>query len=83
MMTLLDQEIAHITHAVRSSVCRDAASSALPADYWRRRLYELFDSGHLTKAQLREIDALLFDLDRWDTRTREPEGRAGQTSSGT
>ncbi|WP_042292023.1 hypothetical protein [Paraburkholderia mimosarum] len=70
-MTLLDQEIAHITHAVRSSVGRDAAASILPAGYWRQRLYRLLDSGHVTKAQFCAIDALLLELDTCEAQSHE------------
>ncbi|MFX1676089.1 hypothetical protein PWR63_28160 [Paraburkholderia sp. A2WS-5] len=70
-MTLLDQEIAHITRAVRSSDWRDAGASILPAGYWRQRLYRLLDSGHVTKAQLCAIDALLLELDTWEVQRHE------------
>jgi hypothetical protein len=70
-MTLLDQEIAHITHAVRSSVCRDAGAPVLPAEYWRQRLYRLLDSGHVTKVQLCAIDALLLELDTCEAQSHE------------
>jgi hypothetical protein len=70
-MTLLDQEIAHITHAVRFSVCRDAGASILPAEYWRQRLYRLLDSEHVTKAQLCAIDALLLELDTSEAQRHE------------
>ncbi|WP_213309062.1 hypothetical protein [Paraburkholderia sacchari] len=78
-MTLLDQEIAHITHAVRSSVCRDAGASILPAGYWRQRLYRLLDSGHVTKAQLCAIDALLLELDTWEAQSHDRQDSLGNT----
>ncbi|MCG5075425.1 hypothetical protein [Paraburkholderia tagetis] len=65
-MTLLDQEIAHITRAVRSSSSRPAAETVLPPAYWRRRLNELLGSEHLTKAQLSAIDSLLRELDSYE-----------------
>jgi hypothetical protein len=66
MLTLLDQEIAHVTRVMRPSLREFAGGPALPAGYWRRRLYRLLDSGHLTKAQLCSIDDLLLQLDRFD-----------------
>ncbi|WP_043288922.1 hypothetical protein [Paraburkholderia oxyphila] len=81
MMTLLDQEIAHITRAVRFSLCRPADETALPAAYWRRRLNQLLASEHLTKAQLVAIDSLLSELDSYEVHNavnRRSGGYAGR-----
>jgi hypothetical protein len=47
------------------SVCEDRSGPVLPAEYWRRRLHRLLNSSHLTKIQLRSIDDLLLQLDRF------------------
>ncbi|WP_322057407.1 hypothetical protein [Paraburkholderia sp. J63] len=80
-MTLLDQEIAHITRAVRSSFCRPAAETALPAAYWRRRLHALLDSEHLTKTQLAAIDVVLLELDKYEAENPEHRHRGRYADS--
>ncbi|MFD1559765.1 hypothetical protein ACFSHT_29685 [Paraburkholderia silviterrae] len=80
-MTLLDQEIAHITHAVRFSLCRAADETVLPAPYWRRRLNQLLASQHLTKAQLAAIDSLLRELDTYEAQNPESRSRGGYAGS--
>jgi hypothetical protein len=64
MIDLLDEEIAHITHAVRLSVFSNGASPILSVSYWRQRLHRLLESPHLTKTQLRKIDTLLLELEK-------------------
>ena len=66
MITLLDQDIAHIARILRPSLCEDRGGRVLPVEYWRRRLHRLLKSSHLTKIQLCSIDDLLLQLDRFD-----------------
>ncbi|HKT96606.1 MAG TPA: hypothetical protein VJS30_08735 [Paraburkholderia sp.] len=80
-MTLLDQEIAHITRVVRFSLCRPASETVLPAAYWRRRLHELLSSAHLTKAQLAAIDSLLRELDTYEAQNSGCRGSRGGAGS--
>ncbi|MEM5425907.1 MULTISPECIES: hypothetical protein [Paraburkholderia] len=63
MSNLIDQEIAHIRHAVSVSLARDLAGPVFPASYWRHRLHALLDTGRVNKSQLGEIDSLLLMLD--------------------
>ena len=56
--TLIDQDIAHIARVMRPSMHGDLGGAILPADYWRKRLFELLDADHLTNAQLCAIDDL-------------------------
>lgn len=80
-MTLLDQEIAHITRAVRFSLCRPAGDTVFPAAYWRRRLNQLLTSVHLTKAQLAAIDSLLCELNTYEAQKPECRGSGRATGS--
>jgi hypothetical protein len=70
--TLIDQDIAHIARVMRPSMHGDLGGAILPADYWRRRLFELLDADHLTNAQLCAIDDLLLQLDDLCTRELAP-----------
>jgi hypothetical protein len=70
MVTLLDQDIAHIVRVMRPSLSGDLSGPILPAEYWRRRLYRLLDSRHLTKVQLCSIDDLLRQLDQFNAEQR-------------
>jgi hypothetical protein len=63
MLALVDQEIAHISRAMKLSLVSDLGGPILPADYWRKRLHALLDSYHLTKGQLCMVDSLLLQLD--------------------
>lgn len=63
MLALVDQEIAHISRAMKLSMISDLGGPILPADYWRKRLHALLDSYHLTKGQLCVVDSLLLQLD--------------------
>lgn len=65
-MTFIDQEIAHITHAMALSLHMPAPSGlpVFPAAYWRDRLDQLIDRHHLAHRQLCAVDALLRQLDR-------------------
>ncbi len=65
MMTLIDQDIAHITRVMRPSLHGDLGGPILPATYWRQRLYRLLDGEHLSKAQLCSIDSLLLQLEEF------------------
>ena len=66
MLTLIDQDIAHIGRVMRPSLYGDADGPILPTDYWRKRLHRLLDEPHVTKAQLVSIDSLLLELDQFD-----------------
>ena len=66
MITLIDQDIAHITRVMKPSLCGDFGGPILPAEYWRKRLYDLLDAHHVTKTQLCSIDDLLLQLDELD-----------------
>jgi len=66
MLTLVDQDIAHIARVMKPSLCGDFGGPILPAEYWRKRLYDLLDSYHVTKPQLCSIDDLLLQLDEID-----------------
>ena len=65
MMTLIDQDIAHITRVMRPSLHGDLGGPILPPAYWRQRLYRLLDAGHLSKTQLCSIDSLLLQLEEF------------------
>lgn len=67
MLTLIDQDIAHIARVMKPSVCGDFGGPILPPEYWRKRLYQLLDAHHVTKTQLCSIDDLLLQLDELDT----------------
>ncbi|SDG39179.1 hypothetical protein [Paraburkholderia phenazinium] len=67
MLTLLDQDIAHIARVMKPSLCGDFGGPILPPEYWRKRLFELLDSHHVTKTQLCSIDDLLVQLDELDS----------------
>jgi hypothetical protein len=66
MMTLIDQDIAHITRVMRPSLQGDFGGPILPSTYWRRRLHQLLEVEHLSKAQLCLVDSLLLQLDEFD-----------------
>jgi hypothetical protein len=66
MQTLIDQDIAHIKRVMKPSLCGDFGGPILPADYWRKRLFNLLDAHHVTKTQLCSIDDLLLQLDEID-----------------
>jgi hypothetical protein len=66
MLTLIDQDIAHITRVMKPSICGDLGGPILPPEYWRKRLYQLLDAHHVTKPQLCVIDDLLLQLDELD-----------------
>ncbi|HEY4296202.1 MAG TPA: hypothetical protein VGM85_06995 [Paraburkholderia sp.] len=65
-MTFVDQEIAHITHAMALSLQApsDSGLPVFPAAYWRKRLRELIDRYHLEYGQLCAVDALLLQVER-------------------
>lgn len=67
MLTLIDQDIAHIRRVMKPSLCGDLGGPILPAEYWRQRLYRLLDAHHVTKKQLCSIDDLLIQLDELDS----------------
>ena len=66
MLTLVDQDIAHIARVMKPSLCGDLGGPILPAEYWRKRLYDLLDAHHVTNTQLCSIDDLLLQLDELD-----------------
>jgi hypothetical protein len=66
MLTMIDYEIAHIRRVMRPSLAGDFGGPILPVRYWRERLHKLLDGTHLTKDQLRAVDALLLVLDQHD-----------------
>ncbi len=70
--TLIDQDIAHIARVMRPSMHGDLGGAILPADYWRRRLFELLEAEHLTNSQLCAIDDLLLQLDDLCTKELAP-----------
>jgi hypothetical protein len=63
---LIDRDIAHISRVMRTSLHGDLGGPILPAAYWRNRLYELLDTGHLSHAQLCTVDSLLLQLDQFE-----------------
>jgi hypothetical protein len=65
VITLLDQDIAHIARIMRPPLHEDRGGPVLPAEYWRGRLHRLLNASHLTKNQLCAIDELLLQLDRF------------------
>lgn len=64
--TLIDRDIAHIGRVMRPSLHGDLGGPILPATYWRKRLYQLLDSGHLSHAQLCTVDSLLLQIDQFE-----------------
>ena len=63
MSSLIDQDIAHIRRVMPLSLSGDLAGAILPASYWRKRLHQLLDTGHVNKGQLADIDSLLIQID--------------------
>ncbi|CAE6708185.1 MULTISPECIES: hypothetical protein [Paraburkholderia] len=63
---LVDQDIAHIGRVMRPSLQGDLAGPILPVTYWRKRLYQLLDTGNLSHAQLCAVDSLLLQLDQFE-----------------
>ena len=82
MGILIDEDIAHIECVMRPSLCTFEDGPILPAEYWRRRLYRLLDSCHLTKVQLCAIDSLLLQLDRFDLEQHDQPGRSRRSAPG-
>lgn len=76
MLTLIDQDIAHITRVMKPSVCGDFGGPILPPDYWRKRLFKLLDAHHVTKTQLCSIDDLLLQLDELDAAIKHGKATA-------
>ena len=70
MITLIDQDIAHITRVMLPSLHGDLGGPILPSNYWRMRLHQLLEVEHLSKAQLCSVDSLLLQLDDFDTGSR-------------
>ncbi|MFL9898843.1 hypothetical protein PQR75_05490 [Paraburkholderia fungorum] len=64
--TLIDRDIAHIGRVMRPSLHGDLGGPILPPTYWRKRLYQLLDSGHLSHAQLCTVDSLLLQIDQFE-----------------
>jgi hypothetical protein len=63
---LIDRDIAHIARVMRTSLHGDLGGPILPAAYWRKRLYQLLDTGHLSHAQLCTVDSLLLQLGQFE-----------------
>ena len=82
MGILIDEDIAHIECVMRPSLCGFEDGPILPAEYWRRRLYRLLDSCHLTKVQLCAIDSLLLQLDRFDVEQHDEQSHPRRTAPG-
>ena len=82
MGILIDEDIAHIECVMRPSLCGFEDGPILPAEYWRRRLYRLLDSCHLTKVQLCSIDSLLLQLDRFDLEQHYEPSRPRRSAPG-
>ena len=80
MGILIDEDIAHIECVMRPSLCTFEDGPILPAEYWRRRLFRLLDSCHLTKVQLCAIDSLLLQLDRFDLKQHYEPSRPRRTA---
>jgi hypothetical protein len=64
--SLIDQEIAHIRRVMPLSLTGDLGGPILPAPYWRRRLNQLLEAGHVSKSQLAEIESLLLQIDEFE-----------------
>ncbi|MFM0505677.1 hypothetical protein [Paraburkholderia caffeinilytica] len=62
----IDRDIAHIGRVMRPSLQGDLGGPILPVSYWRKRLYQLLDTGHLSHAQLCTVDSLLLQLDQFE-----------------
>ncbi|WMY10875.1 hypothetical protein P3F88_29785 [Paraburkholderia phenoliruptrix] len=76
MGMFFDQDIAHIARVMMPSLIGDFDGPILPAEYWRRRLHELLEGTHLTRAQLCALDSLLLQLDDLEARGRPtPAGK--------
>jgi hypothetical protein len=73
---LLDQDIAHIERVLRPSLYGDLGGPILPGAYWRKRLYQLLDTGNLSHAQLCAVDSLLLQIDEFDSLAAEPAREA-------
>lgn len=65
--TLHERDIAHIARVMGMSLRGDLAGPILPPAYWRKRLHQLLDSGHLSHAQLCTVDSLLLQLQQFET----------------
>lgn len=63
---LIDRDITHIARVMRLSLHGDLGGPILPAEYWRKRLYQLLDAGNLSHAQLCTVDSLLLQLDQYE-----------------
>ncbi|SOE69962.1 hypothetical protein SAMN05446635_3667 [Burkholderia sp. OK233] len=63
---LVDQDIAHIGRVMRPSLQGDLGGPILPVTYWRKRLYQLLDTGNLSRGQLCVVDSLLLQLDQFE-----------------
>ncbi|MFM0335710.1 hypothetical protein [Paraburkholderia fungorum] len=63
---LIDRDIAHIGRVMRPALHGDLGGPILPADYWRKRLHQLLDTGNLSHAQLCAVDSLLLQIDQFD-----------------
>ncbi|MGF6723997.1 hypothetical protein P3T43_003362 [Paraburkholderia sp. GAS41] len=78
MNTFIDEGITHIARMMRTALYGDLAGSYLPPAYWRQRLYQILDTTHLSNAQLRTVDSLLLELDKFDLCAKAPSSRQPQ-----
>jgi hypothetical protein len=62
-MAIIDADIRHVRSAMLRSLGDQSGNPALGAEYWRRRLNQLMSVQHLSRAHLRQVDALLAILD--------------------
>jgi len=65
--------IAHIACVMPAALAEGRGGSILSSGYWRRRLNQLLDAAHLTRAQLDALDRLLRQLDAFDARQPSPD----------
>jgi hypothetical protein len=66
-IALIDHDIAHIARVMRLALHGDLGGPILPVAYWRKRLYQLLDTCHLSHPQLCAIDSLLLQLSQFET----------------
>lgn len=63
---LIDHDIAHVARVMRLALHGDLGGPILPVAYWRKRLYQLLDTGNLSHPQLCAIDSLLLQLGQFE-----------------
>jgi hypothetical protein len=63
-LAIIDADIRHVRAAMLQSLGVRFDHPTLTVEYWRRRLNQLMRAHHLSRAQLRQVDALIAILDR-------------------